>query len=249
MYKKLVPVTPSDHAGLLWTQARAYSFASDSLFLPIAPIETLSLISEFPIVFGQTQQGFSLGILTGLQPGASAAIGPDGRWRGAYVPAVLRTAPFSIAQTGPDTLTLLVDEDSALVSRVSGQPMLGPDQTVHPNLKPTVDILVRWEQTRITLAPKLLALVAAGLLTHDLTIATADGHRINLQGVRVIRPEQLASLSPEAVLSLHQAGALELAYLAASSLVMLERLGHLSTLDRQQQAAAAPSLLGPEWFG
>ncbi|MDX2102698.1 MAG: SapC family protein [Alphaproteobacteria bacterium] len=248
MFKRLVPLSSTDHSKHLWTSPRSCVHARGELFVPIAQMETLALANEFPIVFGQTAAGYTLGILTGIANGQSAAVSSSGLWRGHYVPVAVRSAPFAILHKDPQTLAIMIDEESPLISKNTGNPIFEAESTIHKSLLPTIDLLFRWGRDRALLAPVIEAIVACGLLSRDLSLKLDDSSAITVRGVRMIDTEHVKRLSAKALVSLHTAAALELVYMSAASAASLPRLVQFSRENAQQQSATH-SLLGPEWFG
>ena len=92
-----------------------------------AACNSVANIAVFPMVLVERQGGFELVALFGLQNGQNLFVDPQGRWMARYIPARLRSYPFSLAfrEGMPDPL-LCVDESSRLIGEV-GDDVVGGD--------------------------------------------------------------------------------------------------------------------------
>ena len=97
----LVPVCREAHREAGWERFSSLGFARAEILAPLAAAEVAQAALTMPLVFTRwpRPQGEAWRVcgLMGLTPGNNLFVGPDGRWLGRYIPAALRSHPFTLA--------------------------------------------------------------------------------------------------------------------------------------------------------
>ena len=162
----LTAVTREQFANKAWKRPAGYTSAAKSNILPVVVSELAKLVPTIPLGFVKTEAVFQLVAITSLQPGANYFVAPDGRWLGEYVPATLRAYPFRLAKPQDrEESVLCVDESSGLVV-AAGQGEAFFDDAGAPSqvVKDILDLLSKFESSRVTTQAALDALQAAELI-------------------------------------------------------------------------------------
>src|SRR4051812_12043050 len=113
---KVVPVDKERHRGKGWRRPMGYSFISNDLVVPVGGSEFPYAVLAMPIGFIEQSGHYVPVALMGLSQGKNVFVGPAGQWLGSYVPAVVRSYPFSLSREDGQEGTLCFDEDSGLVA-------------------------------------------------------------------------------------------------------------------------------------
>ena len=191
------------HGGLQLADEWDYSFAAETLAIPLTVAEFREAAAFFPIVFTVGEQAMPVA-LTALQPGRNLFVS-GGRWRpGTYVPAYVRRYPFLAVQVRAEPVDygLVADVESPLLRRggdptrrlfVDGKPTALAERT----LRFCVAFEVETERTR-RFARALTEAKAIG--EARIGIAGADGKRVEFRGFAAIENDTLARV-PDATLS------------------------------------------------
>lgn len=99
---QLVAVSQARHAARKWQHHADYRFAATEALAPIVGAELAKAALSMPLAFSEQAGRYTLVAVLSLVPGRNMFVGPDGRWYGNYIPACLRSYPFSLlAQQAP----------------------------------------------------------------------------------------------------------------------------------------------------
>jgi hypothetical protein len=225
-----------------------WSVAKDLNALFVAAVEFGDVCKEFPIVF----------VRAGKEPDGSDQIAPiavfglkqnqnlfltGARWRGRYMPAVLRLYPFCIGRIDDQRFAVCIDGAFAGLNETEGQPLFEPDgkpaallQEMHKTLE-TLDAEV--QRTRAVGA----RLAQLGLLTEMRFDATLpDGSKHTVDGFLTVDEKKVQELDDKVVLELHRNGLLGLIQLHWVSLGNMRRLLDWH-VERDAAGAPAPAAL------
>ena len=240
MYKTLTAISPERHAGQLWQGFTSYAFAAGEAVLPLCAAEMPRAVAEMATGFMRQGEAVSLVALCALTPGQNLYVGPDGRWLGNYVPAVLRGYPFAVVQRpeGGEPV-VCIDEASGLLSETEGEPLFDDTHKPAGKFAQVVDFLTHLERDR-----KITQLLCDLLDRHGLfadwplKVDAGNGPQ-DVTGILRIDEAALNALSAEAFLELRQAGALPLVYAHLLSTLRLPVLSRLAQIQAQLTAQLA----------
>lgn len=239
---KLIPVTPEALGHKRWQRYSGYAFAATDTVAPLVVHELPKAALHLPVGFVQRPNGYQWVAVLGLAPGHNLIVAPDGRWLGGYVPAHLRSHPFTLANTPDGQQVLAVDADSGLIhdSHISsdGEAFFNADGKPSEALAGVLSFLTKLAHNRPA-SERICGVLAQHQLIQPwaLRVKMPNGEQV-LQGLWRIDETRLNELGPDALKALQTAGALPLAYLQLMSMQHLRALGKLAQAHEQAQAQA-----------
>ncbi|WP_159595248.1 SapC family protein [Hydrogenophaga sp. BPS33] len=214
MYKNLVPLRHTEHAGLRLLPVSNYDFASELMLAPIVVDELAEAAREYPIVF--PRDAALPAVLLGVQRGRNAYVGDNGQWLASYVPAHIRHYPFMLTRLpgkgdGQDHVVMM-DADSPLWSKIEGEPVFD-GESLTPVAQRSVDLLRAMSRRQVTTRAMVQAIAAAGLFVERTVRVKRPGHPdARVSGLRAVDEKAFNALSDEAFNALRKSGALPLVY-------------------------------------
>jgi len=237
---KFVPVNKVEHAGKGWRKPKNYSYAAKEALVPIVGLEVAIAAVNMPLAFVKHEQNTQLVGVLGPQVDFNMFVADDGKWLGAYIPGILRSFPFRLAQVqGRAEMALCVESDY----------LNNPDTPIYDDAgelaRPVAEIvnfLNMYEASRQRTAFSANALEEAGVLTPwPIKVRSPDGREAPaLTGLLRVDEAALNALDEAAFLKLRKIGALPIAYGQMLSISRLELLARLGALRGQLTKAAAP---------
>jgi len=248
----VTPVTPSRHAAMRWRRYDSYSFAADRAVVPLVAAELARAAPAFPVAFIQTGKGkgYMPAVVLGLEPNHNLFVAPDGRWLAGYVPAALRSRPFTLRRAADGRHVLCVDEASGLVTDgPQGERFYEDDATLSATLRQVADFLAKVEQNRAATAAVCAALTAHHLIVRWPVARKTDQGERKLEGLFRVNESALNALDDEAFLSLRKSGAVPIAYAQLLSMQQLRLLGELAAARAPRpQPVQLGQDLDPSWL-
>jgi hypothetical protein len=229
----MVPVTPARLGGKGWRRPTGYDFIAKAALVPLGGSEFPQAVPAMPIGFIEHPPGaYVLVAIMALSNDSNAFVGPGGQWLGSYVPAVLRSYPFSlIGSDGSEQKMLAINEDSGLlVDDPAGEGVekfFEPDGSEAPATQSVTELLRFMERD----------LAEAGLVKPWPLTVQVGNQQLTVNGLHCIDERALNALADASFLQLRRASSLIIAYghlLSVTQVGLLTRL----TLLRQQMAEA-----------
>lgn len=220
------------HRNWSWRKPTDYGFARGLRSVQIALHEAADAASCFPLVVVSDAKELALhALLRARADGYSPFIGPHGQWQAAWMPHRLAAWPFDLRRTGDGRMALAIYADGDHISSGPGAiPIFanGVDRTLSIEAERAVAPLHVQADALPATVHAARALEDAGLLKPLEDDPT----------VRIIDAASLSAASEDAVVSLHRAKALGLAYAACVSAC------HLSWM-RRAEAALSRAVMRP----
>jgi hypothetical protein len=180
-------------------------------------LELSKALLNMPMAFVKYEEKFQIVGVLGLQPGSNLFVTPEGKWCGAYMPAILRSHPFRIINAPNGGKVLGVDEESGLVG-VDGEVFFDEDGKPAPALKKVIEF-----QKRLDLEFKLTQGACSALAEHDLLEPWPVKHA----GLYRVNEKALFNLEANALAKVRDAGGLNVAYchlISTQQISFLEKL-------------------------
>jgi hypothetical protein len=246
-YRQIEAFDSARHGQLRRPASADFRFAAGATVIPLVISELPLAMRHYPLVFlpGAPNEGPALAILVGVGNERNLFVGDDGAWRAdAYIPAYVRRYPFHALRvdTQPDPL-LAIDATYAAAlqdetaGNTAGDTLVDAAGKASPFLEDTLafvrDYLVLAERTEAMCR----ALMDAGVLEEgSISLQAADGAAHQINGFLSINEERLRTLSSEALVALHKADALGLAY---AQMLSLANFAHLPLPAAAATATAA----------
>ncbi|SFV26764.1 SapC protein [Devosia crocina] len=233
------PLRHSVHGSKRWLANADYRFAADVLMVPVALEELAAASVSLPLAFAKGPTT-SLIALTGLQQGKNVFVGPDGRWLGDYMPAVLRGFPFKLLPATEGKWALGFDHASGLIaSGVEGEAFFTSEGKPTDAVQKTFNFLIRIN-SGLEQATKAVAMLSQHELLEPWPLKLKDGDiEIPVAGLLRVSETKLAALDAETFASLRSDGVLALAYAQLLSMANIDKLGKLARLQAHHAAQHA----------
>lgn len=196
------------HRTWSWRKPTHYGFARALRSVPISLHEAADAASCFPVVVVSDADELSLhALLRGGEAGHSPFIGPQGQWQAAWMPHRVAAWPFDLRRAGDGRMALAIHADDDHILTGPGALQIfanGVDRTLSVEAERAVAPLHVQADALPATVHAARALEDAGLLKPLEDDPT----------VRIIDAASLSAVSEDAVVSLHRANALGLAYAA-----------------------------------
>lgn len=235
-----VPISRVKHASLHWKKPTDYGFARGEALQPLVVAELPRVAQNMPTAFVASGDTYVPVLLAGVRPGASLLVAADGRWLGGYVPAVLRSHPFSLLPSAAGEYVICVDAHSSfLCPDTEGLPLFSADGGASAAVSQLLPLLERREQSRQQTELACKALQQHGLLMPWVIPADDATGMPEVRGLFRVDEARLNALDDQAFLQLRQAQALPMAYSQLLSMLHLPRLaGMHQAWTRNEQVSA-----------
>lgn len=228
LFNELQALDSKRHAGLRLLPRTGYRVAAQLHAVPVTMAEFGHAAACFPLVFSaQQENGTGMPVaLLGLEPGQNLFVDEQGQWLAGYVPACLRSHPFTLvrprqgkAPDGADYVVCIDESCDRLARADQGEALFNDDGTPSEALGRVIEFLKQYQLQRELTAQAASALGEAGLLQPmQAKVSLKSGRELALNGFLTVDREALAALGGEVLQALHASGALELAYLHLASL-------------------------------
>lgn len=216
-----------EHAGLRLLPQQGFAYAREIHMAGVMQPEFLRVAALYPIVFVEDPafDTFRPMALFGLRAGENLFVGPDGRWQGAYVPAVVRAYPFALGRDAKDDrIAVCVDAVATTRDAGVGEPLFQADGQPAPALLHAKAFLSRLRQMQVVTDAFCRALAERNLFT-PLAVRVRRGDEVvQVGGCYVVNEDRLEGLSLESLAGLRPRGWLAAAFAHLVSLMQIERL-------------------------
>lgn len=227
---------PERHGSRRFRRYAHYQHAAADAVVPLVAQELPRAALAMPIGFVQSGERFLPVAVQGLVPGRNLWVAADGRWLGAYVPALYRSYPFLLAPTEDGRQVLCVDEASGLLSDAEGEPLFTENGQPMQAVRDILDFLSKVSDNRVATERMCATLGDLKLLRPwPIQIQTEQGVQ-PVQGLWQVDEAALNQLPSAEFETLRQSGALPMVYCQLLSTQHLPRLGQLAQAHAQFEA-------------
>lgn len=243
LHRQATPLDREAHRKLRIKPLEDWGVAGKLNSIFISVMEFADACREYPIVF--VRAGADAAGKPQIAPVAVFGLGAeenlflDGpRWRGEYVPSVLRLYPFAIGRIDAQNFAICVDTAWPGVSETEGQPLFDDQGELSDFSKRIVGLLEVYEgevQRTQQFGARLMELGLLRDMRFDMT--GPDGKKSAVDGFLAIDEEKFKALPDATVLDLHRTGALALLQAHMISLRNMRRLAEWKVQRRAQPAA------------
>lgn len=248
LHRQVAPLDREAHRTLRVKPLEDWGVAGRMNSAFISVMEFADACREYPIVF--VRAGTDAAGKPELAPVAVFGLSAEenlfldgARWRGQYIPAVLRLYPFAIGRIDAQNFAICIDAAWPGLSQTEGQPLFDAQGELSEFAKGVLAQLEAYEGEVQRTRQMCELLVNHGLLRDmRFDVSTPDGRNFAVDGFLTVDEDKYRALSDAAVLELHRAGALALLNSHMVSLRNMRRLAEWK-VQRQadgQAAAAAP---------
>ena len=207
-----------------------YAFVAADTVIPLLAAELGKTIAAMPTGFIKQEVGYQLVAITSLQAGMNLYVAPDGKWLGAYIPAMLRAYPFRLAQQeSPDKSILCINEASGLVveSTEDGNAFFDDQNQPTQGIKDILNLLSEIEANLAVTQSAVNALDDAGLII-PWELSLQEGEEVvPVTALFRVDEEALNKLNDDDFLALRKAQGLTIAHAQLLSMNQINWLEHL----------------------
>ena len=240
-YREVVAFDKDRHGTLDFPEAGLdYDFARRTSVVPLLIHEVALALKSYPVVFlpAQGDTPPALVAMVGVGDDRNLFVEQNGEWRrGAYVPAWVRRYPFLPVQPAGGAASVLALDPTAPMLKQRGGEALIKDGEPSERLKRVIAFNEEFTLLAARTNAIIHALHASGVLEEgNLRIPPPAGGGQNgreVKGFLVVSESKLRSLASDAILKLHAADALGLAYAQLLSTSNLENLISMATQAQQ----------------
>ncbi len=231
LHRQPVALDSAQHRNLkLRLPVTDWKVAKDLNALFVAAAEFGDVCREYPIVFvkaGQEPDGSDaiapIAVL-GLTQGENLYVSGE-RWRGHYMPALLRMYPFCIARLDDQRFAICIDMAFSGTSVIEGQPLFKDNGDA-------ADLLKNAREQLETLEGEVQRTRAFGKRLHELgllvdmrfDVTLPDGRKHSVDGFMTIDDKKATDLPEATVAELHKSGMLGLMHAHWISMGNMRRL-------------------------
>ncbi|KGK00998.1 SapC family protein [Thalassotalea sp. ND16A] len=194
---------------------------------PLVVHEFSRAAAEFPVVFVKTgdTDKFQPVALFGIKPGENLYTATE-KWEGTYAPASVTQFPFALIPENKDAenLMVVIATDNAIVNEEEGNALFEDNGDESEYLTRRKDALGKYfEHSHITKG-FTQTLAEKGLLMQQNLDITANGEKIQINGLYLVNEQKLNELSDEDYLDLRKRGFLAPIYAHLNSIHQINRL-------------------------
>ena len=234
---KIVPLDKERHAGKGWVRPVGYNFAAGETLVPLSGSELSHAVSAMPIGFIERGGHYAPVALMGLTKEANVFVGPAGQWLGGYVPAVLRSYPFSLGRAaGREQPVVCIDEDSGLVvdeTAPNAETFFDAAGNPSPTTNSITEFLQRIEQDQTTTDLAVAALAEAHVLKPWALTVPVGEQQITVEGLYQVDEAALNRLDDATFLKLRKTSGLPVAYAQLLSTGQVSVLARFNLIQKQ----------------
>ncbi len=248
-------ITPEKFAKTRIRRNAGWEHAATIPVVPVVPGELAKVAASYPIVFGRfaEEQPLAVCAVMSLEADRNAFVGENGRWRGSYVPSILRRYPFALVRAPKqdeseegEKLAVCLDADSPLLSEGGdeGQPLFDENGEKSEFFEQTLQFLTKLQtqQQRLNQVTEILAetdILEPITVSRPPSVKEDDESWKPLRGVMRVDETKLNQLDDETFLRLRKSGVLSLVYLSLATTAQWERLRNMHMLTRDPEALKA----------
>ena len=230
-----IPLSSERHGAWRLRHSAGFSFAARRAAIPLVAAELRSAAIAFPVAFTSSDGGFTPVALLGLEPDENLFVGEDGKWRGRYLPAELRSYPFTLRRADDGRQILCVTEDATWLGEgPEGMVLFTEDRKPSAVVVQALELLGKVEQNRAATAEACKALQQFNCIEPWPIVLRSESGERRIEGLFRVSESALNGLGDDAFLSARRSGGLSLAYAQLISMQQLPLLGQLAAARAQR---------------
>lgn len=227
--QQIEPINKDEFSDKRWKRIDNYSFIAGDTICPITVQELPKVMLEMPIAFTKSEKGFGVVAILGLRPESNAFVDQLGRWGSNYMPAILRSYPFLLANNANEDGQLLfcIDASSGVITdNPDDEPFFNEEGELTDTLQNILNLLAAVYSNRLATEKICQLLDELGLIKPWDLVIELDGDPVKLEGFYSIDEVALNSLSDEDFLRLRSNSALAVAYCQLLSMQKISNIAH-----------------------
>jgi hypothetical protein len=200
IHEMVVPVSAERHGDWSIEIANDFGFCAEAHSVPLMTVEFFNAASEYPIVFGETDEGVMPSAMLGLRRDENRYLSDGGVWQARYIPAFVRRYPFVYSLSdGGRGFVLCVDESFQYFNdKGLGEQLFGRDKKPSAYLGRMLRFLeqyqVEFERTR-AFCDTLLDFGLLEPLAENSALHSSDG--TSLDGLLIANRDKAKALAAD----------------------------------------------------
>lgn len=228
--KNFQPLNVGQHKNLGYTEKYGAEYGHQTGAVMILPNEFSKAQREYPILFRKDSETgrFLPVVLLGFEEHENLFLDENSKWSTCYIPLAMKQGPFIIGLQQQETeqrLVVYVDLNDSRIQQSTTLALFNDDGTSSTTLNGVRDVLLARHKGSESLEPMIDAFLKYDLLERvRLDIDLGQGATIKFDAGYTVHIEKLMALENDAVVELHRAGFLSLAYNVADSVNNIQRL-------------------------
>ena len=227
-YNKVAVLNAKTHGDWSLSRSKDVSYAASANVIHLQANEFGGALIAFPIVFVGKGDKINPAALTGVESKRNLFVGPDGTWRGAYVPAYVKRYPFLMADSDNNQLAVCIDDSfKGFNQRGDGERLFTATGDTSEFTNKAIAFLEQFERNHaetMFLCKTLVELDILDPLKAEFKPDNPNKKPVFVEGFKVVSRDKLAKLSGEQMAKLRDNGVLELIYYHLASLRQFESL-------------------------
>ena len=237
LYRDLVPLSSTEHAGWGTQTLEGAHFLKDQHAIPVTVDEFVQVQRNFPIIFAAADNPVPLALM-GLNEGVNVFLDEEGKFsERVYVPAYVRRYPFMLAQLGqnPSELSLCFDPTAGAVTPEGDVIKLFENGEPSDGTKAILEFCEQFEQSAQRTGSFVKELQELDLLMDGEVSIQPDGAEQPhiYRGFKMVNEEKLRDLRGDQLRKMMQSGMLTLISAHLFSLdLMRELYGRQAAQDK-----------------
>ena len=234
MSSQIVPLNFIQHGHLKLREDPSFAHFANEQLLPVTVHEFSRVGAQLPIVFVKSSVDgkYRAVAMMGVEPGKNLMLGSMAIDEN-HLPNVIHLYPISLAQssTDSDQLTILINQDSHLLSEDNGSALFDEKGEQTTYLQQRAEKSARFiEQSHLT--EKAIAMLQEHelLIEQQLKMQLPNGRSREINGVYIVDEKRLAQIGDEPFLSFRKSGLLVAIY---AHLMSLQHIHHVAKVYAQ----------------
>lgn len=203
--------------------------------------ELTKLLPHYVIAFIETQGVFRPMVLLSVPHSKNVFLKANDQWSAPYVPASLRSHPFSLLHNNNGKAMLAVDTES-LQEPDLGVPLFDESGSMTDGVQRAFDFLGKLESQRQRTEKAADTLQAAGIIQPWPLQLTLHGESVKVSGLHRVDEQALNTLTAETYATL-QGAPMQLAYAQLYSMAQVDQLTQRAVMQARLGNAQAPENL------
>jgi hypothetical protein len=240
-----VVIDSNVHKCMGWRQRQAFEFASTQQTADVLLPELSSLLPHYTLCFMQQNDGYKLVALLGLGGERNLYVNQENYWTCHYVPASLRSYPFTLATNSETGEKVFCIEESHITDDSDATAFFDNDDNLANETATVFGFLSQCENSRETTQRACNALAEAGVIgpwKSEIKRGQDDEEPVEIKGLHCINETAMNEVSKTVLEQLRDVGALPIAYAQLFSMNQFPQLGQRADHFAKQQEEAAGSL-------
>ncbi len=208
-------VSRTDHARAYWQPSKDFAFVAGEQLIEVFITELSAVIPHYTLGFirqGESE-AFSLAVLLGVGGASNLYVNQDGTWMSSYIPATLKSFPFSLRTVDNNDQRVLCVAEEYLTDAVDAHAMFKNNDLATDTAR-TLEFLEKCDKDRILTNIACQALDESGVI-EPWPIKIDRGNELEpiaLEGFYRINESALNALASEELTTLRNSGGLLIAY-------------------------------------